>query len=137
MGCGASNITTPGDLERSKQDKVIEEYLAQIKRKILVMSGKGGVGKSTVAAVTAFLLSNEGNRVGLLDVDLHGPSIPLIMNVQGGLDTSVEGVVQPYRFSDTLGIVSIGILMGEQDSAVICRVFFSKETNLLFPFKNL
>lgn len=121
MGCGASNITTPADIERSKQDKVIEQYLSQIKRKILVMSGKGGVGKSTVAAVIAFLLSREGNRVGLMDVDLHGPSIPLLMNVQGGLDTTVEGVVRPYRFSDTLGIVSIGILMGEKDSAVIWR----------------
>ena len=121
MGCGNSNITTPGDLDRSRQDKVIEVNLAQIKRKILVMSGKGGVGKSTVAAVIAILLSKGGKRVGLMDVDLHGPSIPLLMNVQGGLDTTVEGVVRPYRFSDNLGIVSIGVLMGEKDSAVIWR----------------
>jgi Mrp family chromosome partitioning ATPase len=121
MGCGNNNITTPGDLERSRQDKVIEINLGQIKRKILVMSGKGGVGKSTVAAVIALLLSKGGNRVGLMDVDLHGPSIPLLMNVQGGLDTTIEGVVRPYRFSDNLGIVSIGILTGEKDSAVIWR----------------
>ena len=81
MGCG-NNLTTPGDMERAQQDKIIEANLAKIDRTILVMSGKGGVGKSTVAGVLALLLSAGGKRVGLLDVDLHGPSIPHLMNVQ-------------------------------------------------------
>lgn len=115
------NIITPGDLERSQQDKVIESKLSKIKRKILVMSGKGGVGKSTVAAFMALFLSERGNRVGLLDVDLHGPSIPLIMNVQGGLSMAEGDQVKPYPFSDNLGIVSIGMLLGEKDAAVIWR----------------
>jgi len=119
MGSG-SNIQTPGDKERSDQDKVIETKLSKILRKILVMSGKGGVGKSTVAGIVALILSNSGKSVGLLDIDLHGPSIPILMNVQGGLDVSY-GVVKPYRFSDNLGIVSIGMLTGEKDAAVIWR----------------
>jgi len=119
MGCG-NNIQTPGDKERSDQDKVIETKLSKILRKILVMSGKGGVGKSTVAGIVALILSNSGKSVGLLDIDLHGPSIPILMNVQGGLDVSY-GVVKPYRFSDNLGIVSIGMLTGEKDAAVIWR----------------
>ena len=57
---------TPGDLERAEQDKMIESSLARIGRKILVMSGKGGVGKSTVAAYLALLLSKKGKKVGLL-----------------------------------------------------------------------
>jgi len=65
---------TPGDFERAQQDKMIEANLGRIGRKILVMSGKGGVGKSTVAAYLALLLSQNGSRVGLLDVDLHGPT---------------------------------------------------------------
>ncbi len=115
------NIITPGDLERSQQDRTIKAKLAKIKRKILVMSGKGGVGKSTVAGFLALFLSERGKRVGLLDVDLHGPSIPLIMNVKGGLNMPEAGVVQPYRFSEKLGIVSMGMLLGEQDMAVIWR----------------
>jgi len=121
MEQGPGNIITPGDLERSQQDKLIEAKLSKIKRKILVMSGKGGVGKSTVAAFMALFLGARGNRVGLLDVDLHGPSIPLIMNVTGGLNMTDDGLVKPYRFSDKLGIVSMGMLLGEQDTAIIWR----------------
>jgi ATP-binding protein involved in chromosome partitioning len=115
------NIITPADLERSEQDKIIESKLSKIKRKILVMSGKGGVGKSTVAGFIALFLSARGNRVGLLDVDLHGPSIPRLMNVKGGLQMAENEEVKPYPFSDHLGIVSIGMLLGEQDTAVIWR----------------
>jgi len=113
---------TPGDLERAEQDKMIEANLAKIGRKILVMSGKGGVGKSTVASYLALLLSAKGYKTGLLDVDLHGPSIPRLMNVQGGLDMSPdEGAVRPYRFSDHLGIVSLEMVLGDKDTAVIWR----------------
>jgi len=111
----------PGDLERAEQDRMIEANLARAKRKILVMSGKGGVGKSTVAGYIALLLSRKGHRVGLVDVDLHGPTIPRLMNVQGGLDMPEKGVVRPYRFSEKLGIVSLEMVMGDKDSAVIWR----------------
>ena len=121
MNQANSNAATPGDLERGQQDKMIEDSLAKIGRKILVMSGKGGVGKSTVASYVALLLSAEGHKVGLLDVDLHGPTVPHLMNVQGGLDMPEEGVVRPYRFSDKLSIVSLEMLLGDKDTAVIWR----------------
>jgi len=116
-GCGS----TPGDIERAEQDRMIEASLARIGRKILVMSGKGGVGKSTVAAYIALLLSSKGFKVGLLDVDLHGPSIPRLMNVQGTLEMPEKNVVRPYRSSDNLGIVSMEMLIGDKDAAVIWR----------------
>ena len=112
---------TPGDFERKLQDKMIEDRLTHVGRKILVMSGKGGVGKSTVASYLALLLSKKGKKVGLLDVDLHGPSIAKLMNVQGGFDMSEEGVVKPYAFSDHLSIVSLEMMLGEKDMAVIWR----------------
>jgi ATP-binding protein involved in chromosome partitioning len=121
MSQANTNAATPGDFERAQQDKMIEDSLAKIGRKILVMSGKGGVGKSTVASYVALLLSAEGHRVGLLDVDLHGPTVPHLMNVQGGLDMPEEGVVRPYRFSDKLSIVSLEMLLGDKDTAVIWR----------------
>lgn len=112
---------TPGDLERAQQDKMIEASLARVGRKILVMSGKGGVGKSTVASYIALLLSAKGYKVGLLDVDLHGPSIPRLMNVQGGLEMPGEGIVRPYKFSENLVIMSIEMVLGDKDAAVIWR----------------
>jgi ATP-binding protein involved in chromosome partitioning len=101
---------------------MITDNLARIKRKILVMSGKGGVGKSTVAAYLALLLSAKGNTVGLMDVDLHGPSIPHLLDIRGGLDMrELERVVRPFAFSENLRVVSLEMLLGDRDTAVIWR----------------
>ena len=122
MECNSGSCSNPADLERAQQDKMIEGNLARIGRKILVMSGKGGVGKSSVAGYLALLLSKKGYNVGLLDVDLHGPSLPRLMNVKGGLEMPEEGVVRPYSFSERLKIVSLEMVMGEdKDVAVIWR----------------
>lgn len=121
-GCGSQGISgTPGDFERKQQDKMIEANLARVGRKIVVMSGKGGVGKSSVACYLAFLLSSKGKKVGLLDVDLHGPSVARLLNVQGGFDMGQEGVVRPYKFSENLSIVSLEMILGDKDTAVIWR----------------
>ncbi len=120
--CGTGSCSTPGDLERAEQDRMIADNLTRIKRKILVMSGKGGVGKSTVAAYLALQLSGKGSTVGLMDVDLHGPSIPHLLNIKGGLEMREgEGVVKPFSFSETLGVVSLEMLLGDRDAAVIWR----------------
>jgi ATP-binding protein involved in chromosome partitioning len=108
-------------LKRRERNTLVKQKLSRIRRKILVMRGKGGVGKSTVAAYLALLLSERGHRVGLLDVDLHGPSIPHLLNIRGELEVSQEGVVSPYRFSNHLGVVSMGMLLGQKDLAVIWR----------------
>lgn len=117
----AENFTTPGDLERSQQDLMIKNNLKRIKRKIIVMSGKGGVGKSTVSGMIALILSSMGKKVGLMDVDLHGPSIPNMIKIEGGLAVSPSNEVTPYKYSDNLEIVSMGMLMEDQDTAVIWR----------------
>jgi Mrp family chromosome partitioning ATPase len=115
-------MTTLGDLERSDQDLLIKNRLSKIKRKILVMSGKGGVGKSTVAAYLALTLARQGaNRVGLLDVDLHGPSIARLVDARGGLQMPEGGGIKPYPYSDHLGVVSMEMVMGDRDTAVIWR----------------
>ena len=118
---GIQEKMTPGDFERNAQDKLIADRLARVGRKILVMSGKGGVGKSTVAAYLSLLLSKNGKKVGLMDVDLHGPSIAKLMKVEGGFDLSREGIVRPYAFSKQLSIVSLAMMLGEKDMAVIWR----------------
>lgn len=95
--------------------------MAQVKHKIIVLSGKGGVGKSTVAVNLATALALEGRQVGLLDVDLHGPTVPQLMGLNGA-PVVVEGdVLAPIVVGDNLKIMSIGFLLGEKDGAVVWR----------------
>ena len=79
------------DDEHKKQDMEIKERLAHIRHKILVMSGKGGVGKSSVAAYLAVALAKRGYNVGLMDVDLHGPSIPRLLGLKGSILSGSRG----------------------------------------------
>jgi Mrp family chromosome partitioning ATPase len=105
------------------QNREITETLRHIKNKILVMSGKGGVGKSSVAAYLSVALANRGHKVGLMDVDLHGPSIPRILGLRGSVRFGGhEGKMLPVRYSSNLEVISIETLMGEnKDAATIWR----------------
>ncbi|MBN1627948.1 MAG: Mrp/NBP35 family ATP-binding protein [Deltaproteobacteria bacterium] len=109
--------------QRAKQDIEINERLNQIKNKILVMSGKGGVGKSSVAAYLALFLAKNGHKVGLMDVDLHGPSIPRMLGITGkGIEGAEAGKAFPVSVLPNLHVISIEALMGEdKDAALIWR----------------
>jgi ATP-binding protein involved in chromosome partitioning len=111
------------DEQRAKQDVEINETLKQIKNKILVMSGKGGVGKSSVAAYLALFLAKNGHNVGLMDVDLHGPSIPRMLGITGkGIQGAEAGKALPVSVMSNLHVISIEALMGEdKDAALIWR----------------
>lgn len=113
--------TTPGAFEQAQQDKEIETRLARIRHKILVMSGKGGVGKSTVASFLSLMLARERKSVGLLDVDLHGPSVVRLLGVEGGLSRTPDGLLAPGSVSENLQALSMEMLIGDRDSAVIWR----------------
>jgi Mrp family chromosome partitioning ATPase len=101
----------------------IKETLQHIKNKILVMSGKGGVGKSSVAAYLAVALVKRGYKVGLMDVDLHGPSIPRILGLKGSLEFSGRaGKMFPIKYLPNMEVMSIETLMGaDKDAATIWR----------------
>jgi Mrp family chromosome partitioning ATPase len=105
------------------QNKEIKETLRHIKNKILVMSGKGGVGKSSVAAYLSVALAKRGFRVGLMDVDLHGPSIPRILGLKGRLGFGGhEKKMLPINYLPNMEVISIETLMGEnKDAATIWR----------------
>ncbi len=91
-------------------------------KKIAVMSGKGGVGKSTVAANLASKLASEGNQVGVFDSDFHGPSIPQMLGVKEELMTAQEeDSIEPVEASSNLKVVSMEFLLPDDDSAVIWR----------------
>jgi ATP-binding protein involved in chromosome partitioning len=109
---------------KSVQDIAITSALAKIKHKILVMSGKGGVGKSTVATNLAMGLANRGYQVGLLDVDLHGPDICRMLNLTEKLQRSREeknSLVPPMKYNDKLKIMSLEYMMDNRDEAIIWR----------------
>lgn len=99
-----------------------EVNLSRVKNKLVVMSGKGGVGKSTVSANLAVALAKQGFQVGLLDVDVHGPSIPKLMGLEGKkVNATPDGMVSPVLYSENLKVISVGFLIENEDSAVIWR----------------
>lgn len=99
----------------------MKDRLSKIKNKIVVMSGKGGVGKSTVAANIAMSLALNGYKTGLLDVDIHGPSIPTIFGLENERAQGTEEALLPVIFGESLKIISIGFLIDNADSAIIWR----------------
>ncbi len=98
-----------------------EEILKEIQRVIIVLSGKGGVGKSTVSVNVAGALWKKGYRVGLLDIDIHGPNVPKLLGLDGKKLNIVENMLFPVRFSDRFEVVSIGFLLPDEAQAVAWR----------------
>ncbi|MDI6797414.1 MAG: Mrp/NBP35 family ATP-binding protein [Desulfatibacillaceae bacterium] len=120
-GCPSSGGCSGGNAAMAMQDKLIESSLTRIKNKLVVMSGKGGVGKSSIAANIAAGLAKRGHKTGLLDVDLHGPSIACIMGIKDMLDVTPDNFIVPWKYGDNLKVVSMQALMPEKDTAVIWR----------------
>ena len=95
--------------------------LSEVKHKLLVLSGKGGVGKSTFSSQLAFSLAAQGFQVGLLDIDICGPSIPRMLGLVGQeVHQSALGW-SPVYVNDNLGVMSIGFMLPNTDDAVIWR----------------
>ena len=104
-----------------RQDKVIASTLSKIKYKLFVMSGKGGVGKSSVSTNLAAALAIKGYKVGLLDVDIHGPSVPHLLGLTGLLEIDPSKGLQPKRYSENLSVVSMESLLKDPDQAVLWK----------------
>ncbi len=108
--------------DKFKEDQVLTARMSLIKHKILVLSGKGGVGKSTVAVNLAVALALDGERVGLLDVDIHGPSVPKLLGLERApIRADSEEMILPVLYEKTLKVMSIGFLLQGRDDAVIWR----------------
>jgi Mrp family chromosome partitioning ATPase/predicted Fe-Mo cluster-binding NifX family protein len=105
---------------QAEQDQ-IRQRVKRIKHQILVLSGKGGVGKSTVAVNLATSLALSGKSVGLLDIDIHGPSIPKILNLEGKAIQAAGDTILPIEVTENLKAMSIGFLLRGKDDAVIWR----------------
>lgn len=99
----------------------IAERMATVKHKILVLSGKGGVGKSTFSAQLSFALAAMDHQVGLLDIDICGPSIPKMLGLEGQEIHQSNLGWSPVYVESNLGVMSIGFMLPNSDEAVIWR----------------
>ncbi|GAA0139096.1 hypothetical protein LIER_00712 [Lithospermum erythrorhizon] len=99
----------------------IAERMATVKHKILVLSGKGGVGKSTFSAQLSYALAAKDFQVGLLDIDICGPSIPKMLGLEGQEIHQSNLGWSPVYVESNLGVMSIGFMLPDPDEAVIWR----------------
>ena len=116
----SQGLTSIKDPKTDPEFKV-KQSLQKIKNKLLVMSGKGGVGKTSVSVNTAIALAQKGYKVGLLDVDIHGPDVPRMLGLQGLMDINANQKLAPQTYSDNLSAVSIESLITNKDDAIIWR----------------
>jgi len=115
------NAAQKGVNPKAALDAAVKSSLNNIKCKLIIMSGKGGVGKSSTAVNLALALARKGAQVGLLDVDLHGPDIPRMLGLSGMLDMNGEQQLIPKKYSSNLSAVSVESLTDGRDEAIIWR----------------
>ncbi len=119
-GCSAAKRQLDENEQDFEDRRALQSRLCHIGHKIMVMSGKGGVGKSTVAVNLAMGLMLAGKKVGLLDVDIHGPSVPTMLGLEGAsIEAGSDGLL-PVELGN-LKVMSMGFLLRNPDDAVIWR----------------
>ena len=121
-GCGqTAGAQAQGLQELNPEEMRLQRTLKRIRHKVVVMSGKGGVGKSTFAVNLAAGLALAGKRVGLIDVDVHGPSVPRLLGLHNARVTIENDYIEPVRWSAGLSVMSLGFLLPDMDQAVVWR----------------
>lgn len=120
-GNSQDSSSAPGSKGNTNQAKQ-EKATIDVKHVIIVMSGKGGVGKTTVAVNLAMALSNRGLMTGVADIDIHGPNIPKMLGIEDQRLASHDGKsIEPVKVTGTLGVVSMAFLLPDTSSPVIWR----------------
>lgn len=117
--CSLKQQGQPND-QQFQMRQALDRRMCGVRNKLVVMSGKGGVGKSTTAVNLALALAKKGKKVGLLDIDLHGPSIPKMFGLEGQHPDADENGIYPLEISG-LKLMSIGFLLESLSDATIMR----------------
>ena len=124
-GCSDENC-------QSRIEKAVLNSKSHIKHTIAIVSGKGGVGKSFVTTILGLLLNAKGFRVGILDGDITGPSIPKSFNLHGTVYGDKDGLIVPLETKKGLKVISSNLLLENEDEPIIWRG--SLVSNLLLQF---
>jgi ATP-binding protein involved in chromosome partitioning len=109
------------EIQQQMEALILQERMQEIGKKLLVLSGKGGVGKSTVAVNLATALASMGKKVGLLDVDVHGPSIPTLLGIEGRRIDVEDSMFLPIVLGENLKVISVGFMLEDKSRPVIWR----------------
>ncbi len=99
----------------------VAENMKGIKHKIVILSGKGGVGKTTVAANLAASFAKRGKSTGILDVDIYGPNVPKLLGLEGQRPTVDDDFIEPILGPLDMKVMSMGFLLQKDDDAVAWR----------------
>ena len=108
-------------MTQREMEEAVRKSMEHVKHKIMVMSGKGGVGKTTVAVNLAFALGMQGLDVGLMDADIHGPDVPKMLGIEDKRPEIVEGKVNPVLATPRLRTISLSYFLPDKNAAVIWR----------------
>jgi Mrp family chromosome partitioning ATPase len=109
------------DMSQLEENMRVVDNLSRIKHKIVVMSGKGGVGKSTVAVNLALTLAEAGHRVGVMDVDIHGPDVAKLLGVEDERLQSLGEMIVPVKINENLTAISMAFLLEDRDTPIVWR----------------
>ncbi len=109
------------DSAKGKSTGLPKKADIDVRHVILVLSGKGGVGKSTVSVNLAFSLASHGYKTGLMDLDIHGPNVPKMLGIEGHRLTTLGNMIEPVRVTGNLAVVSMGFLLPDISTPVIWR----------------
>ncbi|MFA5156684.1 MAG: Mrp/NBP35 family ATP-binding protein [Candidatus Omnitrophota bacterium] len=104
-----------------KQEKRLKDNMGKVKYTLIVMSGKGGVGKTSVAVNLAYALSLAGKSVGIMDVDIHGPNIAKMLGIEKRSLCGFESGIRPVEVSGNLKAVSVALAGYDADQPMIWR----------------
>ncbi len=119
--CPTCSSGHPQDAPKSAPKGLPPKAKIDVKHVILVLSGKGGVGKSTVSVNLAFALASHGRNVGLLDLDFHGPSIPKMLGIEDQRPSVFAHTIEPVHVTGNLAVMSMAFLLPDTSSPVIWR----------------
>ena len=119
--CSGECASCPSAKEHGMGSGLPEKAALDVRHVILVLSGKGGVGKSTVAVNLAYALSSHGYNTGLLDLDLHGPTVPKMLGIENFKLQTIDNKIEPVRVTGTLAAVSMAFLLPDTSTPVIWR----------------
>jgi Mrp family chromosome partitioning ATPase len=120
QACNTAEKCSQKEMEQHEQ-KLLDQRMKSVKYKFMVISGKGGVGKSTVASNLATTLAMQGYAVGLMDADIHGPNIPKMLGIENERPVPDAEGLQPITTEYGLKVISIGLFMKSSDDAIVWR----------------